>query len=384
MKVNYVANQITPEGLDEVQRLLLQYSLGQHTALSGPPGVGKTELVENLPALLGKSLFETTCDELMIEGPLIGFPGLTGSNGSTITKWELGIVSKAMVEGGIAYLDEFDQLSGTVQKRLNSAFDGRGKVTRGDAEEIIAKLGFFGVVSYNPSKRISKSEMEDSVADRFVHLKFDYMPQDLEAALMIDGTEGFYYLRGEGLITERGVIKGDKLTFVKRDPTSQNWIDFFTEKQVTNIEGLIQYSAFPKAFTTEKVATEYTNQWKLALKMAEFVGIVRGFSETGTNQLDEPVKEYLKGIGEVTSVPLHQPSLRIERAAMSQYGALVKMGMAKIEAQAHATRVVVDQTCYGKYGLRPLGKATTQKAVESLGEHFGLLPRRSHTSTFTT
>ena len=80
MRLKYIANQLTPEGLDEIQRTLLAYSLHQHVAISGPPGVGKTEMVEQLPSIVKKHLFDITCDEFMTEAPLIGFPGIVKSN----------------------------------------------------------------------------------------------------------------------------------------------------------------------------------------------------------------------------------------------------------------------------------------------------------------
>ena len=41
----YIANQVTYEGLDELQRLILAYLLSLPAALDGPPGVGKTQSV---------------------------------------------------------------------------------------------------------------------------------------------------------------------------------------------------------------------------------------------------------------------------------------------------------------------------------------------------
>ena len=173
VKLNYVANQVTPEGLDEVQRMILAYKLGQHVAFSGSPGTGKTNLVVALPKIVQRPLFDTTCDTFMTESPLVGAPELSGSNGATVTVWNNGIASEAAEQNGIFYGDEFDLLPGSVQKRLNSLFDDRRSIRRRDGKEIKAGDNFFGVVSYNPSDKASKRELEESVADRFVHFNFN-------------------------------------------------------------------------------------------------------------------------------------------------------------------------------------------------------------------
>jgi len=69
VELKYVANQLTPEGIDEVQQLLIAHSLGQHIALSGSPGIGKTDLVEQFPRIVQQPLFEITCDSFMTEAP---------------------------------------------------------------------------------------------------------------------------------------------------------------------------------------------------------------------------------------------------------------------------------------------------------------------------
>src|SRR3989344_5135696 len=149
MKLKYLANQLTPEGLDEVQRVLLAYSLGQHIALSGPPGVGKTDLVMNLPKVMERPIFDITCDSYMTESPLVGFPELEGQNGNTVTVWRNGVASEAAAQNGIFYGDEFDLLQGSVQKRLNSLFDDRRDIRRRDGQTIKAGDNFIGIISYN-------------------------------------------------------------------------------------------------------------------------------------------------------------------------------------------------------------------------------------------
>jgi len=209
--MKYIANQTNDHGLDEVQRLLLAYTLNQNVALSGPPGIGKTELVEEFAKAVGKQIYGDPLDEHMTEAPLIGFPVLEGSNGSTVSVWKNGWVTKAMDEGQIFYGDEFDLLSGSVQKRMNAAFDDRKAVTRRDGEVIPAEDGFFAVVSYNPSERISKRQLEESVADRFVHQEFRYLPSDLEAAIA-SGDFNDIHLEKRGVL-----LKDNNLRFCKYD-----------------------------------------------------------------------------------------------------------------------------------------------------------------------
>ena len=136
-------------------------------------------MVEQLPSIVKKHLFDITCDEFMTEAPLIGFPGIVKSNGTAITSWENGVASRAAEENAIFYGDEFDLLQGTVQKRLDSLFDDRRRIRRRDGAVISAGNDFFGIVSYNPGDKLSKRELEEAVADRFVHMSFYYFPSNL-------------------------------------------------------------------------------------------------------------------------------------------------------------------------------------------------------------
>jgi len=52
-RFTYMATQQTTHGLDEIQQLFLCYATSCHVALSGPPGVGKTMLVEEFSEKTG-------------------------------------------------------------------------------------------------------------------------------------------------------------------------------------------------------------------------------------------------------------------------------------------------------------------------------------------
>jgi len=364
MKLNYVANQLTPEGLDEVQRTLLAYKLGQHVALSGAPGVGKTDLITQIPKIVERPIFDITCDSYMTEAPLVGFPELEGNNGNTVTVWKNGVASQAAEENGIFYGDEFDQLQGSVQKRLNSLFDDRRSIRRRDGKVITAGDDFAGVISYNPSDRLSKRELEEAVADRFVHMSFDYLPPQLEAGLSLGN------LSSLGLEERAVLVGGEDLRFLKRE--GKSWKDFFTGDKVTHADSAVAYNVLRRG-KKQEVLPGKLNKRDLANRIADYFVSVRSFAEKGTNDLPDEIKQYLSEIGEVTNVPLHKPSTRIIKAALSQYDRLIDLGMKPEQAQSYATKLCIDQICYGKFGKRPIGKATVYDAVSSMAQFYSLL-----------
>lgn len=362
----YIANQLTPEGLDEIQRVLLAHRLGQHVAIAGAPGTGKTHLITLIPAISGQQLYEISCDEQMSEAPIIGYPDLEGRNGATVQVWKNGTLTHAMEEGGISYQDEIDLLPRSVQKRQNPAHDDRRRVTRRDGKLIEAKPEFRSYVSYNPSDKLSKHELEPAVADRFVHLTFGYLPAPLMAAIATGDYSGLS-------LEERAIKWNGDLQLCRKNGSA--WVSHYTGQPLSPAETLWAYKAFVPA-APHVAAGDGLGRTSLAKTLADFMQTTRHFAEAGTADLSSEITSYLGEIGSVTSVPLHKPSVRILKAAIAQYDALRELGMPGRAAQQYATRLVIDQICYGKYGLRPLdgaGKFTTRDAVTKLAEHYKLL-----------
>nr|HPO51126.1 AAA family ATPase [Spirochaetota bacterium] len=120
---NYIATQITKEGIDEIQALTMCYKLGLNVALDGLPGVGKTQSVIELSELFDLKLFTKTCSSKTTESHIISHPILTERNGVSVTEHANGPLVLAMVTPGIFYGDEYNLLKEDVQKRMNSAFD---------------------------------------------------------------------------------------------------------------------------------------------------------------------------------------------------------------------------------------------------------------------
>jgi hypothetical protein len=102
-------------------------------------------------------------------------------DGASVTTHVNGPLVNAMIDPGIFYGDEFNLLKEDVQKRMNSAFDERRSIDRSDGMQVFAKKGFWGVISYNPTQNFTSRDLEDSVADRFIHLHYERWTPDFKA-----------------------------------------------------------------------------------------------------------------------------------------------------------------------------------------------------------
>ncbi|MBT5022949.1 AAA domain-containing protein [Candidatus Woesearchaeota archaeon] len=389
--LNYIANQITPEGLDEVQRVMIAHKLKQNVSLCGPAGVGKTELIETLAKqIVNQKLFDISCNDRMTESPLIGYPTLE-TNGSTKTGYTNGVVTNAMEQGGIGYLDEFDLLVPGEQKRLNPIFDKRRKITRRDGKEITADDLFRGVISYNPGRSVH-GDLEDSVADRFVNMFFGYLPEDVETKVAL-AKEGIKI----NINTEIRGIKGGRENpqFLKAEVVesrssgekSYSWFDFFSGEAVHDTTDIVAYEAFISEPVDTSgldlvVGTE-ADIVALTKQLAKYNTIVRSLGADGTTNLEESARTALDSLGECKKVRLHSPSPRTLHYAIAQANLLSNMGMPLELAKRHATRVEMDQICYGNFKNKEIQSGiTTYTAVEMIAQTQGLLDRDGVTTTF--
>jgi hypothetical protein len=399
---DYIASQITPEGMDELQRLTLAYILGYNVALDGPPGVGKTQSVIAFGKLVNKNVFEKGCSEDTTENQIIGFPKLIEENGATITSYENGPLTKAMEAGGFFYGDEFNLLRRDKQKRLNSAFDDRRRIQRADDVEIKAKPGFMAVIAYNPTRALSVQDLEDSVADRFLHFHYQYMSPRIEAyvgALRSAQAMGrtrpsaeSYAIQLEKRALVLRVLNGKLAArFYIYDPGSSKWFDVFSKKAPeldidvaqNNLskDQLVSIYYAAKQQQTLHVNSKPIPQGKeievllkdFSLKATGFFNIIRQMTEIGAAGLPPAIKSAYSGIAEAGQLVVHLPSLRVQSAALSHIDMLIQMGMDYNFARQYAGSLLVDQICFGKYRDRKNGEFTNYEIVSVIASSFGLL-----------
>jgi len=403
---DYIASQVTFEGLDELQRMALASALSLNIALDGPPGVGKTQSVFAFAKIAGTMVHEKGCSEDTTENQIIGFPRLVEENGATVTAYENGPLAKAMEEGSIFYGDEFNLLRRDKQKRLNSAFDDRRRISRADDVEIAARSGFLGIISYNPTRALSVQDLEDSVADRFVHFHYKYMSAKIEA--YIGALKSFdsmasqrpaadaygIKLEKRAIVMEQGA-SGRALRFLLYLPDKKVWVNFFSGtpengiKRSDNTAVGVYYAhrgqerhLFNSARPADETAIAALVQ-DFSLKVSALFNVIRQMASHGSSALPANVKSIFSGMGEMGQVVVHLPSLRIQSAAVSHLVLLAKMGMDPRLAANYAAELVVNQVCYGKYRERKNGEFANYEIISALAESFGLLIPREATALNT-
>ncbi len=383
----YVANQVCAEGLDEIQRLLLAYHMGIHAALDGPPGVGKTRSIIEVARILDRNLHTKTCSSRTTESHIISHPVLAVENGVSVTSHINGPLALAMEEPGIFYGDEFNLLKEDVQKRLNSAFDERRCIDRNDGIQVMARSGFWGVISYNPTQNLVSRDLEDSVADRFIHIHYGRWTADFKAYVATRSSAGNDDRNTENefgiKLGWRGVTNGNRFFTGRVEEGTVKWYDFFTWKPVPAEPEYIYRVHDRESFyqNLDPAKNEYKTLEGLAMSPVNFSRMISRFTEMLQSLATTGESPMLGKLGmnnivkdeDLELMALHESSARIEIAAMRHYNELVSRGFNRFLAQSYATRLVIDQVCYGQYRDKKLRNTTVYEIVSRMAQMLRLL-----------
>jgi len=181
---------------DHVRRLLLWIGgvAGRTLLIHGPTGCGKSSLVEQLGARLGKELYRVPCHAKMEFSELTGQMTLL-SDGST--KFVYGALPRAMSNGSVLLLDEINFMPGGVVGALNTVLDG-GPLLLSETGELIRPHSDFRICATgnaidrgdDSSLYKGTQSMNLALMQRFLALKADYLPVLEEAAMLNRAVSG--------------------------------------------------------------------------------------------------------------------------------------------------------------------------------------------------
>ncbi len=153
--------------------------------IKGPTGCGKTRFINYMAAKLQRPVYTVACHDDLSAADLVG-RHLIGEDG---TYWSDGPLTRAVREGAICYLDEVVEARKDTTVVLHPLTDDRRILPLERTGEMLkAPSEFMLVVSYNPGYQNLLKGMKPSTRQRFVGVRFDFPPADLEQEILIGET----------------------------------------------------------------------------------------------------------------------------------------------------------------------------------------------------
>lgn len=178
MSIQSTARKMSASSLIYYRAIGGEVSLFEHAArhdlpvlIKGPTGCGKTRFVQHMAERLRRPLYTVACHDDLSAADLVG-RHLIGAEG---TFWQDGLLTRAVREGAICYLDEVIEARKDTTVILHPLADDR-RILPIDAtgERLEAAPGFMLVVSYNPGYRNLLKGLKPSTRQRFVAMTFGY------------------------------------------------------------------------------------------------------------------------------------------------------------------------------------------------------------------
>lgn len=170
-----------PQG-DEAEVFLSAYRRRLPALLKGPTGCGKSRFVRHMAARLGRPLYTVACHDDMSAADLLGRFLITEEE----TVWQDGPLTRAVRDGGIAYLDEIVEARKDTTVILHPLADDRRELPLDKTGELLsAPPEFMLVVSYNPGYQNLFKNLKPSTRQRFVAISFEFPAAELESHIVV-------------------------------------------------------------------------------------------------------------------------------------------------------------------------------------------------------
>ncbi|MEB3103597.1 AAA family ATPase [Ferviditalea candida] len=172
---------------NEIGIILAAIRAKQPILLIGMPGVSKTTILSAISKELNGEgrLFQATGDEQLSAYSLVGTfdPALVIKEGYKQEYFLPGPLTKAMRQGGILYIEEFNRApSGALNVLMTALSDGYIEIPH--YGRVVAESGFSLIGSSNPIDDIGTERLSRGLADRFVMLELGYQSEEEETEIL--------------------------------------------------------------------------------------------------------------------------------------------------------------------------------------------------------
>lgn len=169
----------------EMMIILAALQTGRNVFLEGPPGTSKSTMLKAIVEGLDRPFFWVTGNSDLTATKLVGYfdPALVLSEGYRPEHFEYGPLTRAMKEGGILYIEEFNRLPDDTSNIFVTAMSERAiPVPR--LGTIQAKPEFCVVASLNPHDDIGTLRISRALRDRFCSIWMEYQDKEEEKEIV--------------------------------------------------------------------------------------------------------------------------------------------------------------------------------------------------------
>lgn len=166
---------------EEIAAITAAMNVGKHILLEGPPGTSKSTILRNLAqaAQIPFYIIEGNID--LTPAKLIGHfnPAKVMGDDYKPEYFEKGPLARAMEEGGLLYIEEFNRMPADVSNALITPME-EGELTIPRYGCIKAVRPFTVIASQNPYDDVGTVRVSRAFMDRICLIKIDYQSEEEE------------------------------------------------------------------------------------------------------------------------------------------------------------------------------------------------------------
>jgi MoxR-like ATPase len=154
---------------------------GRHVMLEGPPGTSKSTILKSIVQEMGVPFVQVTGNNDLTSTKLVGHfdPAQALAKGYKPEHFQYGLLTEAMKEGAILYVEEFNRLPDDATNVFVTAMSER-ELALPRLGLVVAKPEFRVVAALNPYDDTGTMRMSRTLRDRFCSIKMDYQSRDEE------------------------------------------------------------------------------------------------------------------------------------------------------------------------------------------------------------
>jgi len=169
----------------EIMAIIAALAAGKNVLLEGPPGTTKSTILRSIARECGVPFYMVEGSADLTPQKLVGIfnPAYVFKKGYKPKYFEPGPLTKAMMEGGILYIEEFNRMSEDAANTLIRAMEERELVIPRYGI-IKAKPSFRVIAGMNPYDDVGVSRVSRAIMDRFCRLRLNYQSREEEIEIV--------------------------------------------------------------------------------------------------------------------------------------------------------------------------------------------------------